>query len=80
MCTTAACPAQPEQAIVFAAPAPGGAARQYRVQVPAADLASRWRLHASFRDGVAAQACIEALRQAGTAARLVVYRSLPCAA
>ena len=80
MCTTTACPAEAEQAIVFAPPAPGGAARQFRVQVAASDLASRWRLHASFRDGAAAHACIEALRQAGASARLVVYRTLPCAA
>ena len=80
MGTLSACPAEAEQATLFAAAAPGGAALQFRVQVPATDRASRWGLHASFRDGVAAQACIEALRNGGTAARLVVYKSLPCAA
>jgi len=80
MDTLPACPAEAEPGVVFAAAAPGGAACQFRVQIPAADRASRWGLHASFRDRIAAQACLDALRRAGATARLVVYKSLPCAA
>lgn len=69
-----------EQEVVFAASAPGGPARQYRVQVPGTGSAIRWRLHASFRDAPSAHSCLEALRRQGEAARLVVYRTLPCAA
>jgi|GEM_PF-2018304 len=80
MDTLPACSAEAEPGIVFAAAAPGGAAHQFRVQVPATDRASRWGLHASFRDRTTAQACFEALRRAGTSARLVIYKTLPCAA
>jgi hypothetical protein len=80
MCTSPTQPAFAGQGIVFAAPAPGGAARQFRVQVSSADESCRWHLYASFRDGTAARTCLEKLRKTGTAARLVVYHSLPCAA
>jgi hypothetical protein len=73
-------PAVAEHGILFAAAAPGGAARQFRVQVSTPGAEPRWRLYGSFREATAAQSCIDALRSSGAAARLVVYQTLPCAA
>jgi hypothetical protein len=55
-------------------------ARQFRVQVPDAAMASHWRLVGSFREADSAQACAKRFAESGTPARVVECRSLPTAA
>jgi hypothetical protein len=55
-------------------------ARQFRVQTRDERVPSLWRLVGSFRRAEAAQAAVERLAIAGTAARVVECRTLPTAA
>ncbi len=65
---------------VLSVACPGGMARQFRVQVRDQATASNWRLVGSFREVGAAEAAVERLAEAGTAARLIECRALPTAA
>lgn len=59
---------------------PGGMARQFRVQVSSSETPSCWKLVESFRDQAQADRCVERLKDAGQAARIIACGTLPTAA
>ncbi len=64
---------------ILAASAPGGTARQYRVQC-ISHTSGEWRLHSSFASLESALQCVAALEKGGQKARLVRYAIAPAAA